>query len=261
MAILWSTEWDDAKAAARFEADAIERGDCLRGMTLEPGLGRDVVVRREGRRVAYVQGLGAQEGEVEAFALLAVAVETPPPRPPFGAITIPPLVVAEEAFLHQGVFDHGAWVSEPLGIRMPIPSDFAPDHESTFEAAMKTAGAHAAFELLMTPPSKETDELFLRRFLAATRNAAWMKDQSLDYVAAGPMKVDGVYAPSHTWRTTKGSALTLAFAPACDGKATVVIVVSWAGLDGALSVEDWVGRFKRPDPRSEVCSYLRKSLD
>jgi len=88
-----------------------------------------------------------------------------------------------------------------------------------------------------------------------------MKDQSLDYVAASPMKVDGVYAPSHTWRSTKGAAMTVAFAPACDGKATVVIIVSWAGLDGALAVEDWVRRFRRPDPRSEVCSYLARSLD
>jgi len=157
-AILWSTVWDDEEAAARFEADAIERGDCLRGKTLEQGLGGDVVVRRRGRRVAYVQGLGAT-AEVQAFALLSVEVETPPLRPPFGAITIPPLVVPEDAFLHQGDFDHGAWESVPLGMRMALPEDFVPDHGSRYEAAMKHGGdAQAAFELLMRPPTKETDE-------------------------------------------------------------------------------------------------------
>jgi hypothetical protein len=260
-AILWSTVWDDEAAAARFAEAATERGDCLRTKGLEPGVGGDVVVRRQGARVAFVQGLGADAGQTQAAALLAVPVEIPAASPPFGALTVPPLVVPEKAFLHQGGFVDDVWVNEVLGMRMKLPEGFRPVRDSAMEVEMKhDPDAHAAFTMLMMPPSKEVDERYLQQVLAQQREHL-ETGQSLDYVAASPMLVDGVYAPSRTWRTTKGGNETFAFVPACDGLATVVLQVSWAGLDGALAVEEWVGRFKRPDVRSAACSYLKKSVD
>ena len=261
-AVLWSTAWDDDAAATRFAAAAMVRGNCERRRDPAGGLGGDVVVLRTGKRVAYVQGLGADADEAQARLLLAVPVEAPPLRPPFGAVTVPPLVVPEDAFLHKGRFERGAWLSEPLGIRIPLPEDFAPDTGSNMEGAMKHLGnAYAAFTILMASPGADTDRVYMRKELASLRDSPAMKKQSLDYAAAGPLRVAGTDVPSYTWRATKGSLLRLAFVPACGGRATAVLFAQWAGLDGQQAIDDWTRHFGPPDPRSPLCLYLSRALD
>jgi hypothetical protein len=208
--------------------------------------------------VAYVQGLGANADAPAAAALLSVPLEVLPPRPPFGAIAIPPVVVPERAFLRQGRFEGGVWGSEALGVRMPLPTEFRPE-ASDMEAAMHSnTGTHAAFTVLMTPPSKEVEELYLRQAVDSVRSTPAMKDRSLDYVEVGPEDVDGVRGVSHTWRTASGWHLRLVFAPACSNQATAVIVLSyWRGLDGRADVENWMKSFRRPAESSPACTYLR----
>jgi hypothetical protein len=95
------------------------------------------------------------------------------------------------------------------------------------------------------------------------------KDQALDYVASGPMPVDGMAAPSYSWRIANRGVLapsshtylTVAFVPACAGKGTLVLVFVWGGEDGKLAVDDWVKHFSGPGPQAPVCSYLTHALD
>jgi hypothetical protein len=262
LASLWSTVWDDEAAAVRFEEASVARSKCVAAQPAEGGLATDVVVVRQGRRVAIVQGLGADGDAAQAAVLLAVPVEIPAAQPPFGPIAIPAAVVPEEAFLNHGRFERGVWVSEPLGIRMPIPEDFKPIESSPHEAAMKHLGnANASFTILMTSPGIDTNRRLLRRWVKGYREELEAEDQHLFFVATGPVNVGGGEAPSYTWRSSKRVNFQLVFVPACKAHATVVLELAWGGEDGASAVEDWVKHFVLPAETSDACKTLERTLD
>ncbi|HEY6463814.1 MAG TPA: hypothetical protein VIY73_26775, partial [Polyangiaceae bacterium] len=209
-ALLWSTIWDDEEAARRFEADAVAHAECLRGRNVGKAPDADARVARDGRRVAYVQGMGLDGDARTAAALVAVPLEVGAPRPPFGAVTIPPVVVPEEAFLRKGRFEGGAWVSDALGVRMQLPTEFRARPESSLEASMRSnTGTAAEFTVLMTPPSQDVEAEYLQKYLASVRAWPSMKKWTLDYVEVGPEDVDGARSVAHTWRTENGWHLRL----------------------------------------------------
>lgn len=260
-AVVWSTIWDTEAAAKTFEADARARGDCVRGTN--PGAtGRDVVVQRAGNRVAYVQGLGPTLGPQQALDVLAVPVDVPAARPPFGPITIPPLIVPEKAFLGGGRFEKDAWVSEPMGIRIEIPEDFRPRMGSNAEAAMvHGADAQAAFFVLMTPPGLHTDRAFLRGYVESVRSQKWMEGRALDFVESGEVEVDGARGPLYAWRNSTLQYFKLVFLPACSGQATVVLTLTYSGSEGKLAAADWTKHFRLPAEGSPMCRYLETAKD
>jgi hypothetical protein len=261
LATLWSTVWDDEASAARFEGAVGRRAGCLHDVKLGPDLGTDILAVREGRRVAVVQGLG-EGARAQASILLATPIEEPSPEPPFGPRVIPPLVIPEQAFLHKGRFEHGVWISPPLGIRMRVPTGFEPAKKGwDAEAAMSADYASAGFDLLMVPPGKETHVQYMRQMLKAQRELPWMKDQSLDYQDAGGLEVAGVQAPAYTWRRSSGNMLRLVFIPACGGKATVAAQLYWSGQEGHMLIADWLSELRLPAPDSEACVTLGRMFD
>ena len=149
-AIAWSTAWDDETAAARFESVARGRGACLQAASLDPRVGREVTVMREGTRVAYVQGLPEALREPVARSLLALPGQAPAPQPPAGDVTVPPLIAPDADFAHKGVYEGETWSSEPLGMRAELPQGFVAADAGGAEAAMidKEAGGFVTFGII-----------------------------------------------------------------------------------------------------------------
>jgi hypothetical protein len=262
LAVLWSTVWDDDAAAARFDAALHLRRDCLGLQKLEGGLGNDVVVAREVRRIAYVQGLGGADDQATARALLAIPIETSPAHPPFGPISVPPPVIAEEAFLGKGRFENGAWVSEPLGLRMELPLGFSPDEHSELEGPLQYfTAAHVRFTVLMTAMTRESDTLYLRDVLAKWREQVKAKRQSFDYVDSGAFEIGGVAGPSHVWRRTDGEMVRIAFVPVCGGKATLVLHAFFYDHTGWVGVSEYAKHLPLPAVESPLCVYLNSVRD
>jgi hypothetical protein len=83
-AMLWGTVWDDEASAIRFERAAKARALCTSAAPLFADVGRAVAVLRDGKRVAYVQGLPEPIREVALHALLSLPFDPPPAQPPFG---------------------------------------------------------------------------------------------------------------------------------------------------------------------------------
>jgi hypothetical protein len=260
--VLWSTTWDDEDAADRFHHAIAARVDCLRDATLAPSVGRDVTILREGRRIAYVQGLGNELGFAVSRNLLALPLDAPANDPPLGAVTIPPVVVPEKEFLHKGAYRGRVWVSETLGASLRLPTGFRAMDESSLEARMvHTSGAIAALQVLMRSPNERAEHHYLRSLLEEIRTALRKYRQPLDFYAEDSFFVAGVQGDSYTWRAPSGMVLRVVFVPACDRKATVVVVNLWRGDRGETATAEWTKGITLPSELSPACRWLLTATD
>lgn len=262
-ATLWSTVWDDEAAAARFEQTAGARGACLARTQLDPRVGRGVHVVRDGKRVAYVQGLPAEVQEPMARALLALPGDAPPLKPPFGAVVIPPLVDPYKAFGGRGVFADGRWHSAPLGIGMPVPEGFVPEPGGWAEASMvdPSSGARARLHVFFQAPTPGLEKLAILRIVndfrvSLPRSTPWLEFEG-DEVKDLP---SGTGAHVYHWRSVRAHALDLAFLPACGGKATAVLV-TFSPLLGRGDIDRWMQSVALPEEDSPACTWLQQARD
>jgi hypothetical protein len=262
-ATLWSTVWDDEAAAARFEQTVSARGACLAQAQLDPRVGRDVHVVRDGKRVAYVQGLPGALQEPTARALLLLASDAPPAKPPFGAVVIPPLVDPYKTFGGRGVYADGHWRSKPLGIDMPVPDGFVPESGGWAETSMvdPSSGAKARLHVFFQAPTAGLESMAIRRAVndirwSLPRNTAW-----LEFDGDDTEDLPGGYrAHVYRWRSVRAHALDLAFVPACDGKATVLLV-TFSPLLGRGAIDRWMQAVALPAGDSPACTWLRQARD
>jgi hypothetical protein len=266
-AILWSTAWDDEEAAERFATGLAARGPCLRAEApggLDAHIGREVTVLRDGKHVAYVQGLPAVAREPAARALLALPGDAPPAEPPLGDVSIPPLIVPEQLFTHRGHLERGAWRSTALGMRLRIPANFSAQAKGSLELLLqhRDTGAAVGFQVMMQSPGERLERAYLRDALKGLRAGPAFDGATLTYDGLEQMVVAGAASRAYTWRASQGDArVRLAFVPACGGKATVVIVLVWARESGWYALHEWLGGFALPAADSPACAYLRDVVD
>ncbi len=260
-AILWATVWDDEAAAARFEVAARARVGCLDAASVDPEVGREVLVVRNGNRVGYAQGLPDALRDVAARGLLALPVTPTPPQPPFAAVTIPPLVYPDAAFGRRGHYDGRVWKSEPLGIQMAVPDGFAPADDKGFEAAMVNAdsGGFVGFRAIFSPPGAELEQKLVREVLAWIRPSLSRHGEVLNY-RGDSLATQGAGAHHFRWGATLGLQLDLTFVPACDDRATILLVMLWNSYRGSVAVDRWISGFRLPSEDSPACLQLGSNV-
>jgi hypothetical protein len=259
LAILWSTVWDDEEAAARFERALGDRVACLSKAEIDAHVGREVLVLRDAKRVAYVQGLTAALREPTARALLALPGEPPPAERPFGDVTIPPLIDPEKAFTQHGEYEEDVWTSEPLGIRIHVPEGFKPLDPGTFEMAVQDAdtAAFATFDVLLQAPTEEVERFVLNSIVARQRAKFAKLGTSLKYAGDNHWRVDDGEIHDHRWLSSAGVALEVLFRPVCAGRGVVVVVLLWGGTAGGRAINRWMAALQVPAAGSKVCTWLR----
>jgi hypothetical protein len=260
-AIAWSTVWDDEEAAARFEAAARGRGPCLQAATLDPRVGREVTVRREGTRVAYIQGLPEPVREPVVVSLLGLPGEPPALQPPAGVVTIPPLVSPDAAFAHKGTYAEGTWTSDPLGMHMRIPAGFVPTDAGGAEASMidNDDGGFVSFGIVFAPPDEELEQRLLHDTLTAARRMATRHGELLTYRGSSTMLQHGRTVHEFKWGATLGVQVHVLVVPACSGQATVVLAMMWTSTQGSIALDRWLAKFELPSPQSPACQELQRS--
>jgi hypothetical protein len=209
------------------------------------------------------RGLGPGLGDSVVRGLLALSLDAPANEPPLGAVTIPPLVVPEETFLHKGSYAEDTWSSAPLGMQLHLPRGFRPDDvgEGPEAQMTHTSGAVAAFQVFLLTRTERLERFYLRHAVGEARELLRKRGVQLDYWAEGLLAVSGTVADAFTWRTSKGGFLRVAFAPACGGKATVVVLNLWGGGAGEEAIEAWLGRFRPPARSSAACRYAETATD
>jgi hypothetical protein len=264
IAILWATAWDDETSAARFESALTTRAACLPGLKLDGSVGRDVLVVRAGTRVAYVQGLrDGAERETAARALLTLAVDVPPAQPPLGNVQIPPLVVPEEAFLRHGRFDGSIWTSDPLGMRVEIPSGLSNRYFAKGELWVgdPRTGTSLFFTIMMQSTRPELERWFLKGELSALRARLPPRGSRFTYLGESRLALPRATAQAYTWRAPNERSKTYAFASICGGKATALFILDSAGDGEHARLRDWLKVFELPRDDAPVCVHLKHATD
>ncbi len=262
-AIVWSTVWDDEDSAARFESAARGRGLCLQAATLDPRVGREVTVLRDGTRVAYAQGLPDAVREPIARSLLGLVGEPPAPKPPAGAVTIPPLVFPDAEFLHKGAYEQRTWRSGPLGMHVDLPDGFEPTDAGGAEAAMidKDGWAYVTFGVVFAPPGDELEQRIVHDLLAKARRMVSRHGDILDYRGASTTMLHGRKVREFKWGVALGLQVRVLLIPACSGQATVPLVMMWISNQGSFALDRWLASFHLPSEDSTACEELQGSAN
>jgi hypothetical protein len=258
-ALLWSTVWDDAPSAARFERAAAGRGSCLAKAQIDPGLGRDVLVLRDEKRVAYVQGLPEPLRESAARALLALPGDPPPAAVPLGHVVIPTQVDPYRSFAHQGEYESGTWTSEPLGVAMQVPEGFKAADPGVYEAAMRddSSAGFAAFYVVFQPMTEKLRGIIVRQLVPSLREDMHGRLGLLSYTGDHQTPMAGGTAHDYHWQWSVGVRLDVLFLPACSGKGAVVVVTAYSSHLGQEATDRWLKAFHLPAPASPACLWLR----
>ncbi len=258
-ALLWSTVWDDEASAARFERAAGARAACLAKATIDPRAGREVLVVRDGKRVAYVQGLTAELREPMARTLLGLPKDPLPAAPPFERTSIRLLVDPYRSFAHQGEWENGTWTSEPLGMTIRVPAGFKPVDPGANEATMRDAssGSFAEFHVVFQPATDTLRQAIVRQIVSGARHSMLMRAGLLTYTGDDETQRPDGTAHDYHWQWTAGGRLDVRFLPACGGKGAVVVVTGWNSYTGQVATDRWLGAFRLPDPASAACTWLR----
>jgi hypothetical protein len=148
LGLLWSTTWRDARAAQAFEAAvrAVGAGWPAAPADSKLYVTADLLVRRDGARVAVVRGLAGPEAEVAAQAMLAQVVPKRPAGVPLAeglALQRPPS--ARQAW---GEVEGDHYVSEDLGIDLPLPPNVKVQVGERDQELLLTQRDHADFLLI-----------------------------------------------------------------------------------------------------------------
>jgi hypothetical protein len=251
--LLWSTAWDDERAASRFEAAMKSRRACARTGDKPP-----FTVVRDGTRVAFVQGLGDDAARRSAAApLLKLVGRTPAAVPPLGPVSLredSPLA----AFLPGGDASTGGRGSEsPLAIASVL-TDLTLSKQREFALFATGKSVAVGVMALWAPPSAATEE----QQVAGAVEGFKKKFPFATVLDGGTQRVQiaETDAVERALRVGDYLEVRLVFVPACDGRMTILLLTSWRpntpGLDTAAHWRASV-RARATDRACSALSNLR----
>jgi hypothetical protein len=266
ISLLWSTVWDDDEAAGRFEQAILARSECLKTARLDDRVAREVTFVRSGRRVAYVQGLRDEERLSAAHRLLDLVGERSDDVAPLGPVSIPPLLIPEEVFLHRGVVTPTRYASRLLGLTIDAPDHFtAEPGVDGFEVIMKRKApsfSFIAFDLALSTRNEAYELQYARAFMKGLRKAgSALGVEGAVYEGTEGWTMGARRARAYVWRLKNDFRLRLVFGSACGGKGTAIFVAiardhaTWRMLDGYASA------LELPSQDAPVCKYLSTVTD
>ncbi len=238
LAIEWATVWDS-------EADAEEFEQALGGFLrcsaehASPLLAAPGSVVRRGDRVALAVGLDPASTGDAARALLDLPGAHPPAAPPLGPVTIP--AFKQPIRVRPPYIAAGTWVSEHLGIRMPVPPGFTArvDGDSVFMKRDGPSLAIAAVDIsdrvVTTPSLGRTFDQF------ADALAGALDGRELDVQSTGNADTPLGRAIERRWNVRGTRAhVRLLMLPICGGNGAIMFTQMWLDEDGKAMLDWWL---------------------
>lgn len=244
VALLWSTVWDDETHAERFAKLLESRRECWVGRKVTKWrIPDELLVQRDGRRVALVSGIGAPSAEEVALSLIALVGETPPPQE-ISASRVPETEPIPKG--SRGTLRDDRYQSEWLGVKATIPSGMHATVSDEAELAIKRSGrAYGALFVSDRVHTEAYNEASFRAIHESAVEGASLDDLDLvmlsDHTATTPLG-KGV---ARLWGA-RGSAfrLRVIMVPVCYGTGSYVFVQAY-GNDQAQGVLDgWLDTFR-----------------
>lgn len=253
-ALLWSTAWDDERAAARFYDALTARKRCPGGE--KPPF----VALHEGTRVAFVQGLDDDETRArEARKLLTLVGRALPPLAPFADVKLavhPPMPLD---FAHRGRVEQERFTDPTLGVASVL-RDMKPLKDDGYELLATNGDARVGIASRWAPPSTELREALLSALVDGVRKvfpAGHAFDLGTSRVQTASGSVD-----TRTVRVEDKRVVRLGLLPVCEGRMTIVLVTSWTPgtVSGEPSADAWLKEVSVSDA-SPACEALKTLRD
>lgn len=252
-ALLWSTAWDDAEAAARFEAGLEARRACEHTGEKQP-----FSAVRDGSRVAFVQGLSDEAARRSAATqLLALVGRTPAPVPPLGPVHLRSAPIA--AYIEDSTLGAaGRRSKSPLDITVDL-NDLHVHSKPGVDFFASGRFGWIGAEFVWAPPSSALMDA----------QVAELVEEVSKHFGGAPVLDGGTRRVHLSWTDADERALRignvmevrLAFAPACSGRTTIVLITSWkSGTPGAADAARWSGSV-RPRVDEDACQAVSALLD
>jgi hypothetical protein len=252
--LLWSTAWDDERAASRFEAALRSRRACARTGEKPP-----FSVVRDGTHVAFVQGLGDDAARSSAAApLLELARRAHTAVPPLGPVSLregSPLA----AYLRGREASRGGQGSEsPLEISSVL-KDLKVSSKPGFELFATGKSVAVGAMAVWAPPSAVGEEQQVADFVEGLHK----KSPYATVLDGGTRRVHLAWTDADERALRLGDSLEmrLVFAPACDGRMTVLLLTSWRPKTPGLETAALWRESVRARATDRACAALRNLRD
>jgi hypothetical protein len=244
---LWSTVWDTEGAAIRFAAAIRARERC-------PATGRTPQAVRREKRVAVVDAPDPTKYDVED--LLARVRPARAAAPPVGDVVLRNIPPPETQFLHRGHVIGNTFTSDELGISASFPSgaDVSTTSEG-IEFSFRATSQSGMLGFLFEPLSVELEEDVARRIAATFTPSSKAGVQRIPARAEYVIRLPLGLADVEDLRAADGKRALTAFAPVCDGEATVVLF-GFAHSVWGVSQDGWFDSVELAG-ESPACTYLR----
>jgi hypothetical protein len=256
----WSTAWDDEGAAVRFAAALEARRACAQAP-------KPFTVVRQGRRVAYVQGVEEPSATPLVAKLLAAPAVVPPAAPPLGPVALPPPTYDDVDYEGQGRVTKGLYVNTFLGLQADV-SRFTPiavpKREDLrgwgLELLVQRAGAAIGMRFAWAPPSESLMESETQQWVDALRQSGPLKGMPVYDIGRAPMKLSWTTGQMRVLRFGEYVYSRVVLVPMCEGRLTLILDLFWNVEGGFPALQDWIDSLVRVGPADPpMCAAVRGS--
>ncbi|HEV8247796.1 MAG TPA: hypothetical protein VGP93_18610, partial [Polyangiaceae bacterium] len=257
-ALLWATSWDDEREAKQFEDSLREYVECTRARAGTNVMPEDDTIRREGKAVALVRGIGRAAAGPMLAGLIAGAAVAPRAVPPFGAIAIPAVKQAKP--YRAPYLSSGYYVNEELGVVTLVPPGLSPEiggaATATFSRKQPSPvvmGIELSDQLASMQTVDEVHAVLAREFQRVIGN------MQLTYLNGRDVQISTLgRGIERVWRVSGTSAgLKAIVLPMCAGTGSLVLWGVWADDQGLNTLDWWLGSVKPTLPgEAPVCAEL-----
>jgi hypothetical protein len=261
LGLRWSTAWDGVEEARRFEAALAALSAwwrLLRGSAGGPGsplADGSPLVRRDGRRVVVVRGLGAVDPASLAASLLDVAERPPAPSPPLpGVLLAAPLDGSALAPSARGLLGPGGWQSDRLALRASVPRGFRASTRTDHELLVERDAPWVTVGMLnhLEPPHLADDQL-LATTVAHLVSAAGGRPGA-GTLRHEPVRLAGLDGRALAWGADdSGLAVRVVLVPVCGGRSAWQLIELWQEAGGQQALAEWERSFRRTADRAPAC--------
>jgi len=254
-ALLWSTVWDDERAAERF-LDALDARKACPGGDKPP-----FAAVREGARVAFVQGLDDDATRArEARKLLTLVEERPPSLPPLGEVRLalrPPVPLD---FAHRGHVERGRFVDPVVGLESDL-GGMTLLADDGYELLATDGAARVGATVRWAPPSDALRTSLLDAIVGAAFTSL-PPGHVFDLGTSRVALASSASVEARTIRVSDKRIIRLALVPVCAGGMTIALAMSWdpKSPGGERATDAWL-RSVRASDASPACDALKTLRD
>jgi hypothetical protein len=256
LALVWSTAWRDAAAAAVFKNLVEMQRPCWEDAREHADRGELVVdapfqVVMEGNRVALARGLGDAAAQALANRAVRFSSALPGRSPPLGEQ--PALLVTDtrdELFL-------GEFSSKRLGMKGKVPAGLSPVRSSMADFAVSGSGLFGSVAFVAEPATAQSRADLFSIFSGELMDSI-PAGEALYELPESATTVLGQPAREHVWKLRNYQyELRIATFEACAGKAFFVVVRSAVDAKALASLAPWLSDLQIESLAPPACADLQ----